>query len=761
MFSAFATSILLLTVTVTVTAGASLGTPNNEFSVTQDPEPGFSPNLGNGFIGYDVGCPCGDETSSAGNVFLAGTYSGQGSVDPSKRAMIPQHFSVYAVNAILGDEILQHSWEANLDIQQGLFTNTSTFSSIDGEMVCAISLTWLVHREIKDMMALHISTSVGTSGSCTVQLDSCNGQPSDQIVLLGSKPNYEVYRTAVSEVPGGDFHYVFVSHDHVPSTIEILSAQQKDHFYVSTFQSTAWMKSTLFSEEKHLDVNVNEKGLPDVMNALDQFQRNVGDRMEDLTWASLVASHTAAWNILWQSGIEVEGNDTIASSINASLYYIHSAVDANSLWSVSPGGLSKNSYNGHVFWDCETWILPALVPFYPSIVLAFEEYRRQRLPAALERAQVRGFSDAAAMLPWESAYTGMDVTPIGNYEGNFEIHVTADIPLAMRSVYYWTGNLTWLQEDVWPLIVACGKYLFERASCVDTLCESMSYMNVQPPDEKAGIINASVYTNAAAADLLSWIASRDSDFTAWGDLADKLIIPLSSELYTGGEVHPEYDGYNGEPINQADAVLLQFPLQFPMADDVAFNDLQYYAALTSVPGETKGFYTGDSSYSIAYMMLYRKGYQDSTTENEDLKQLADDQFQQAFEHIDLSAFYVWKEKVDGGHFNFLTGAGGFLQNCIYGYAGVEIGEGGLVVDSPLLPPGGVTFMKLRGVHFQSSVLNIGWNSSVVEVDVVEGSVTAYEFSRSSEWKFVEEVGVSSNNKGRLVVAADRKLKLVV
>lgn len=42
---------------------------------------------------------------------------------------------------------------------------------------------------------------------------------------------------------------------------------------------------------------------------------------------------------------------------------------------MSPGGLSTNAYNGHVFWDFETWIFPYLNVFYPKIAKAGIDYR--------------------------------------------------------------------------------------------------------------------------------------------------------------------------------------------------------------------------------------------------------------------------------------------------------------------------------------------------------------------------------------------------
>lgn len=55
---------------------AALAVDPNVFTASTRPRDGYVPNLGNGFIGYDVGCPNVDESSSAGYLFVTGTYSG-------------------------------------------------------------------------------------------------------------------------------------------------------------------------------------------------------------------------------------------------------------------------------------------------------------------------------------------------------------------------------------------------------------------------------------------------------------------------------------------------------------------------------------------------------------------------------------------------------------------------------------------------------------------------------------------------------------
>ena len=53
--------------------------------------------------------------------------------------------------------------------------------------------------------------------------------------------------------------------------------------------------------------------------------------------------------------VQIGGNLTIASTVNASLDYILSATRPDWQYGLSPGGLARDDYEGHSFWDCGEW----------------------------------------------------------------------------------------------------------------------------------------------------------------------------------------------------------------------------------------------------------------------------------------------------------------------------------------------------------------------------------------------------------------------
>ena len=183
------------------------------------------------------------------------------------------------------------------------------------------------------------------------------------------------------------------------------------------------------------------------------------------------------------------------------------------------------------------------------------------------------------MWAWESAFTGLWTAPCRACDLN-ENHISADIPLSLRKFYYASCDVAWL-AGVWPLLNETCRFWECRFQRVDAVgpapppgfapgcgwkdgAANWSVFRVIPPDESRGVTNASVYTNAAAAQTLAWcieaatvLGIADALPPIWSDMAAAPFLPLSDTLYAGGSVHVQNEGYAGQQINQADVALMQ------------------------------------------------------------------------------------------------------------------------------------------------------------------------------------------------------------
>ena len=295
--------------------------------------------------------------------------------------------------------------------------------------------------------------------------------------------------------------------------------------------------------------------------------------------------------------------------------------------------------------------------------------------------------------------------------------------MAIRQYWLATQDTSFL-ERAWPALNAtCAFWAcrFVRTDAPDAHgcgikdgVGNFTIRHSQGPDENAGVVDDQLYTIGIGAATLDFcgVAAAALDLqpllpSLWAQIAASPYIPLSTTLYPGGTVHPEYKGYGGAHINQADVALLQYPLGIEFEHDLALRDLDYYSALTGAveTGDTRvtPFFTGNSAYGIAYLALGNRT-------------AADYQFELAFLH-QTPDFNVWTELTPAakyGHLNFITGAGGWLQAILFGYSGARLRNGGILrfgTPTPTLPPGGITHVKLRGVHLLGSAFDFSWNAT--------------------------------------------------
>jgi len=206
-------------------------------------------------------------------------------------------------------------------------------------------------------------------------------------------------------------------------------------------------------------------------------------------------------------------------------------------------------------------------------------------------------------------------------------------------------------------------------------------------------VNNSVYTNYVAKLSLEFATSAAQIVGAnpnpqWSTYAAHMYIPFNSTT----NIHPEFDGYHGEQIKQADVVLLPYPLLMPLTTQVHYNDLVYYEARTDPNGPAMTY----GMHAVSWLAL---GYAENATAL----------FARSYANSQLP-FGVWTETPTGGTTNFITGAGGFLQAVWAGYGGIRILEDGLVFNPYL--PANVTYMKLRQFQYLSSWIDLSLDTSI-------------------------------------------------
>ncbi|HEU0064935.1 MAG TPA: glycoside hydrolase family 65 protein [Flavisolibacter sp.] len=371
----------------------------------------------------------------------------------------------------------------------------------------------------------------------------------------------------------------------------------------------------------------------------------------------LIDHHYKAWNDLWKSDITIEGDPQTQQDVHSMLYHLYSFVREGTALSPSPMGLSGLGYNGHVFWDAELWMFPAILIMHPEMAKSMVEYRFQRLESAKRNAFANGFK--GAMYPWESAESGVEETPVWALSGPFEHHITADVAIAAWNYYQVTQDKSWLKEKGWPILQATAEFW---ASRVERKGPGMFEINnVVAADEWAENIDNNAFTNAAAKANLQYAtnAARILGLNAdpdWINVANN--IPV---LKMEDGVTKEHASYHGEGIKQADVNLLAYPLKQITDVNQIRKDLSFYE--TRIPNEG----TPAMTQAVFALLYSRLGNGEK----------AYNWFKEAYTPNLNPPFRVIAETKGGSNPYFATGAGGVLQSLIMGFGGIDITPEGI------------------------------------------------------------------------------------
>jgi trehalose/maltose hydrolase-like predicted phosphorylase len=388
----------------------------------------------------------------------------------------------------------------------------------------------------------------------------------------------------------------------------------------------------------------------------------------------LIDFHNNTWDELWKSDITIDAASPALAGevaqtqqdVHSMLYHLYSFVREGTALSPSPMGLSGLGYNGHVFWDTELWMFPAILVMHPEIAKSVIEYRYQRLDAAKRNAFNRGYK--GAMYPWESAESGVEETPVWALSGPFEHHITACVAIAAWNYFCVTQDKTWLKEKGWPILSATADFWASRVERNGP--GKFDIKNVVAADEWAENVDNDAFTNAAAKANLQYAteAARILNITPdadWMNVADN--IPI---LKFSNGVTKEHASLNPDTtIKQADVNLLAYPLKEITSVDQIKKDLEFYEK--RVPNQG----TPAMTQAVFALLYSRLG------DGEKALHWFKDGYTSNFN----PPFNVIAETKGGTNPYFATGAGGLIQSILMGFGGLDITSKGIIQVKSKLP----------------------------------------------------------------------------
>ena len=408
-------------------------------------------------------------------------------------------------------------------------------------------------------------------------------------------------------------------------------------------------------------------------------------------WDELLRSQREFLDRFWLvADIEMDGDPELQQAVRFAIFHVLQAGARGQARAIPAKGLTGPGYDGHTFWDTETFVLPMLTYIGPKAAREVLRWRHSTLGRAKNRARELG--QAGAMFPWRS----INGDECSGYwpAGTAAVHITADIANATARYLAATGDTEFETECGVELLVEGARLWAQLGHHVDGV---FRIDGVTGPDEYTAIVNNNVFTNLVAQqnlrdavaacqrrpEVAGLLDVNPAELANWQRCADRMCVPYdeqrgvhqqseaftfmapwdfeaSADKYPLLLNYPYYDLYRKQVVKQADLVLAMYLRGDAFTPEQKVRNFDYYEPIT----------VRDSSLSACgqAVIAAEVGYLDL-----------------AYDYLVETAFtdlHDLHDNVSSGlHIAALAGA---WMDCVAGFGGMR-DYGGNLTFAPRLP----------------------------------------------------------------------------
>ncbi|MFE4666935.1 glycoside hydrolase family 65 protein [Streptomyces sp. NPDC056716] len=411
-------------------------------------------------------------------------------------------------------------------------------------------------------------------------------------------------------------------------------------------------------------------------------------------WHGLLAEQRAFLDDFWaRADVEVDGDEEIQQAVRFALFHVLQAGARAEQRAIPAKGLTGSGYDGHAFWDTETFVLPLLTYTSPGAVAEALRWRQNTLPAARERAVQLGLRGAA--FPWRTieGSEGSAYWPAGTAA----FHVNADIADAVTRYVAATGDTGFERDTGVELLVETAR-LWRSLGHHDAH-GAFHIDGVTGPDEYSAVADDNTYTNLmaranlrAAADVVERhheqaraLGVDAEESAAWRDAAEAVHIPYNHAL----GVHEQHAGFTRYQRWDFDATR---PDQYPLLLNFPYFDL-YRKQVVKQADLVLALYTCDDYFDEEHIARDFAYYEPLTVRDSSLSACCQAVIAARAGHLQLAYAYTAEAALmdlhdlehntrDGLHIASLAGT---WMALVAGFGGLRADRSGTMRFAPRLP----------------------------------------------------------------------------
>ncbi|MGA9309429.1 MAG: glycosyl hydrolase family 65 protein [Pseudonocardiaceae bacterium] len=456
-------------------------------------------------------------------------------------------------------------------------------------------------------------------------------------------------------------------------------------------------------------------------------------------WTGLTTEQRGYLDNFWAAAdVEVDGNSQLQQAVRFGLFHVLQAGARAEGRGIAAKGLTGAGYDGHTFWDTETFVLPVLSHTVPDAAADVLRWRQQTLPLALERAGQLGLAGAA--FPWRTI-RGQECS--GYWPaGTAAFHINADIADAAIRHVTATGDADFERDIALELLVQTARLW--RSLGHHDLAGHFRIDGVTGPDEYSAVADNNVYTNLmaqrnlrAAADAVgrhleqaAALGVDAEEAASWRDAAADMVVPYDEKL----GVHPQAEGFTEHAMwDFAGTTPDQYPLllHFPYFDLYRKQVVKQADLVLAMHLCPEAFTDEQKARNFAY-------YERITVRDSSLSAATQAVLAAETGHLDLAYDYLCETALmDLADLAHNTSNGLHVASLAGAWSAVVAGFGGL----RHLDDGGLAFAPRLPATLTRISFRLRWRGRRLRVEITPGH---------TEYQLLEGAGLELRHHGQPV-----------
>lgn len=487
-------------------------------------------------------------------------------------------------------------------------------------------------------------------------------------------------------------------------------------------------KAVLNYVEKRKEIEADE-----VIKAASKLVNN----FDSICYNKEKEKHIDYWTKVWDKfDITIDGDMDNQQGIRYCIFQMHQTYHGEDpSLNIGAKGLTGEAYNGHTFWDTETYCLPFYIFNNPRAAKNLLEYRYNTLPMAIERAKQLDCEGACYPI---ATLNGREACSLWQH-ASLQMQPSTAVAYGVFHYVKLTEDKEFLYDKGCEMLVQICRYLATRGDWSGQTDE-YGYFGVMGPDEFQMMVNNNCYTNYMAkktfeytidvindmktncpdslSSLVQKVGLLEDELKVWSKMVRKMKITLDK----GTGIYEQHEGYFNLPHVDINNIPVE---EFPLYNNWSYDRI-YRNDMIKQPDVLMFMFLFRSEFSKESKRVNYEYYEPRCIHESSLSPSIHSIFASELDkHEEAFNFFNFATRMDLDNYNRNTNEGlhttsiaAAWVNIVYGFGGLK-SDGDKIELNPSIPKSWNSY-SFR-ILYKGNVVEIFVDKTDVRVKVLEGT----------------------------------------